>query len=74
MKKSISSFSEFKRVVKRNLKHKEVYCTRYGFYFRTNKCDFFYSCRSFVDRRRVFEFMREFQIVLYDLEVAHESI
>ena len=60
MKKTIQSFEEFKRVVFRT--KNVVCCTNYGFYYRTKKCSFFYSCRALVDRMQVFRFLYDNQI------------
>lgn len=69
MRKVINDFTEFKRIINRTyLKGYEVCYTSYGFYYRTKKCDFFYSCRSLVDRLRVFELLRDCNVKHYKLE------
>lgn len=71
MKKTITSFAEFKRIIARTyLKGYDVCWTQFGFYYFTHKCRFFYSCRSTVDRMRVFEFFRNNQIKHYKIEVC----
>ena len=68
MRKTISSFSEFKQIISRTLlKGYDVCYTKYGFYYRTRKCDFFYPCRSVVDRSRVFEMLRKCNVEHYEL-------
>lgn len=66
MKKTIQSFEEFKRVILRT--KNEVYYSNFGFYYRTKKCYFYFSCRSMIDRIDVFKFLRENQINLFKLE------
>ena len=68
MKKSITNFTEFRQIIIRTSKKYEVYWTRYGFYYRTKKCDFFYSCRAVIDRVRVFDFLRKNCVKHYELE------